>query len=131
MAQCPTRAMGTRVSPGNPEDGTWLLIPGSGAVHLQAPKLHREGSVSPPFPTPDWEELTNLPPWNKSTISLWVRVSTERSGMAPRSSSSGGGDSQGHEVQAGVPPGGGCGGEEGTGMGQSSLGHGILVEVRR
>lgn len=42
-----------------------------------------------------------------------------------------GGDSQGHEVWAGVPPRGGCGGEEGTGMGRSSLGHGILVEVRR
>lgn len=46
MAQCLTRAMGTQVSPGNPEGGTWLLIPGSGAVHLQAPKLYREGSVS-------------------------------------------------------------------------------------
>lgn len=80
---------------------------------------------------PDWEGLTNLPPWNKSTISLWVRVSTEQTGMAPGSSSSGGGDSQGHEVWAGVPPRGGCGGEEGTGMGRSSLGHGILVEVRR
>lgn len=110
VAQCPAGAMGTGVSPGNPEDGTWLLIPGSGAVHVQAPKLHREGSVPSVPPTPDWEGLTNLPPWNKSTISLWVRVSTERSGDGPgKQQQRWRGGSQGHEVRAGVPPGEGWG----------------------
>lgn len=132
MAQCPAGAMGTGASPGNPEDGTWLLIPGWGAVHLQAPKLHREGSV-PSAPPPDWDGLANLPPWNKSTISLWVRASTERSGMAPGSSSSGGGGGipkatrcrrESHPERAG-------GGGKGAGTGRSGLGHGVLVEVRR
>lgn len=132
MAQCPAGAMGTGVSPGNPEDGTWLLIPGSGAVHLQAPKLHREGSVPSVPPTPDWEGLTNLPPWNKSTISLWVRVSTERSGMAPGSSSSGGGGvPKATRCGRGSRPERAGGGGKGAGMGRSGLGHGVLVEVRR
>lgn len=88
----------------------WHMAPDPGIGSCASPSPQAaQGALRALHSLPDWEGLTDLPPWNKSTISLWVRVSTERSGMAPGSSSSGGGDSQGHEVRAGVPPRGGWG----------------------
>lgn len=105
--------------------------PGIGSCASPSPQAAR-GALRPlRLPPPGWEGLTNLPPWSKSTISLWVRVSTERSGMAPGSSSSGGGVPKATRCGQGSCPERAGGGGKGAGMGQSGLGHGVLIEVRR
>lgn len=130
MAQWPARTMGTGVSPGNPEDGTWLPMPGSGAVHLQAPTLHREGSV-PSVPSHTGKGSQTSLHGIKAPFLFgseyprsgagWPREAAAVVGVIPKATRCG----------RGSHPEGAGGGGEGTGMGRSGLGHCVLIEVRR